>query len=274
MREDVEGFRPNVVELFAAMDDIMRRPQDSALQEELLKVGLMSADSLAAHMSAEHSVPSPSSLGGCRRAMWYSGTGAEREEEIPAHWTKRMVVGTLIENYWIALLNLTGQLPLVTRTDYSPKIGEHMSGTADGFIGERGLVEFKDKSGWMYKRLIEGQGLAYVLPKEYMQVQSYLYGYKKDYCLYLASAADPGMLQGQMRNWKKYGEKYNLPVVYLEVIEARTLDQVAALARADMVHMDLESDAVPPREYAGEKRDGLYECNVCPYLRQCQEDGV
>jgi len=45
-------------------------------------------------------------------------------------------------------------------------------------------------------------------------------GFAMHNCLYFASPPDPLLLQSLMRQWKKYGQGYELPLFYLEVVEA------------------------------------------------------
>lgn len=223
-------------------------------------------DYLRAHLEMEHSTPSPSGVASCRLQQWFKGQGAEVQQGIPASWSLRSMAGTVNEPIWIAILRLCG-LP-VTFPKESYDCGDHMRAHPDGLIGDDGLLELKSVTGWTYKRLIEGQGVAYEEPKHYTQTQLYMLATGRSYSLYVASTPDPALLQSMMRGWKKYGPEYQLPLCYLEVIPRREVDIEAALARADMIAADKESSTPPPRDFDGQIK---WPCSYCAFQPKCQE---
>ena len=136
---------------------------------------------LSKHLAMIHTVPSPSSVMDCRLQQWFKVREYEPDVVIPAAWLKRAAAGVVIEPYWMAILSLAG-LP-VTLPDKALSCGPHMRAHPDGYIGDNALLELKDKTGWGYKRLIEGNGIAYEEPNEYMQCQLYLHASGRDWCL-------------------------------------------------------------------------------------------
>ena len=233
-----------------------------------------------AHLRMEHSVPSPSSISRCRLQQYFKATGQKPDVNLPAAWTKRSAAGVMTEAYWLTILRLAGldiQLPSVDGYE----CGSYMMAHPDSLIGGDGLLELKDKNGWAYKRLIEGQGVAYEEPSEYTQTQLYLQATGRSWALYLASPADPAMLESMMRNYNKYKDipDWHLPLFYLEGINRREQDIQAGLARADMVHHDLsstETGVIPPREYDGKELNSngktkAFPCGYCQFQKTCVE---
>jgi len=265
------GSRPDLVELEKNIYRVMETVDTLEFQQMLGELVAESPAYLKAHLSNPHTIPSPSSVMDCRLLSWFKAKSYEPEGSIPAYWTKRAVVGVLMEPFWMAVLRLCG-LDIQHVTAGVP-VGDHMGGKADYFIGDNALGELKDKNGWMYKRLIEGIGVAYEIPKDYMQAQMYLQGYNKEWSLYMATPDSPGMLQSAMRNYKKYKAipNWTLPLVYLEIIERNEKDILIGLARAKMMRNDQASDTPPPREYDGEIHAGLHPCNICPHRKKCND---
>lgn len=264
--------RPNLTELEQRIYAAMGTVETPEFQQMLTELSAQSPAYLASHYAMEHTHPSASKVMGCRRELWYRATETERESGIPPAWTKRAAVGILMEPFWMAVLNMAG-VPC-SRPDSGVAIGPHMRGHADVYIGDNALGEFKDKNGWMYKRLIEGEGLREVLPGEYTQIQLYLHGYDRDWCLYLATPDSPSMLNSMMRDYKRYKEipNWELPLVYLEIIERNPAEALAAIDRAEMLVADLKSEVVAPREYDGQVRKGMYPCNICSYRNRCNTE--
>ena len=84
------------------------------------------------------------------------------------------------------------------------------------------------------------------------------------------------MLQGMMRNWKKYGPGYNLPIVYLEVVHRSEKDIKYVLDRAEMIKGLLDVDEPPPCEYAWQaeidkKGNKTWPKGYCPFLSLCRD---
>src|SRR3990167_3437742 len=236
-RPDLDVLRERV---YAAIEDI----ESEDFLALLSGLGAEMPDYLRAHLEMSHSVPSPSGVTACRLAAYWRGKEREPDHKVPAYWTKRQVAGTIMEPFWHAILQRAG-LPLY-RTHEAIQCGPHMKGHPDGYIAETGLLELKDMNGWAYKRLLESQGVAYEEPRHYAQMQLYMDGAARDWCLYFATPADPGMLQGIMRGYEAYGTEYILPLYYAEIVERRDMDIRAGHARAEMIATAQLSDPPPP----------------------------
>jgi hypothetical protein len=263
---------PNVAHLTYA---IYKAIEEMGSDESLALLGKLAGQAPAhykKHLELEHSTPSPSGITRCRLQQWYKAREEESDVILPAAWKKRSAAGVFMEPYWMSVLSLTG---LKIADAEANECGPHMRAHADAFINDDGLLELKDKTGWAYKRLIEGKGLAYEQPDEYMQAQLYLHATAREWCLYLASPADPAFLQSIMQGWKKYGQNYELPLVYLAVIERREQDIQAGLERAEMIAADVQEDTPPPREFDGvylsKTGKKAFPCGYCLYNRQCVE---
>lgn len=263
---------PNVIDL---NDRIYAAIEEMGSEDSLALLGELAGQAPAhykKHLELEHSTPSPSGITRCRLQQWYKAKEEESSVVLPAAWKKRSAAGVLIELYWMTILKLTG-LDIYDNGPY--RCGDHMDAHPDAFIADDGLLELKDKTGWAYKRLIEGSGIAYEEPSEYMQAQLYMAATERPWLLYLASPADPAFLQSIMQGWKKYGQNYELPLVYLAVIERREQDILAGLARAEMIAEDVKQDEPPPREFDGvalnPKGKKAFPCGYCIYHPQCQE---
>ena len=263
---------PNIVEL---SDRIYASIEEMGSEDSLALLGELAGQAPAhykKHLELEHSTPSPSGITRCRLQQWYKAKEEESSVVLPAAWKKRSAAGVLIELYWMSVLQLAGLD--IQPTEATP-CGEHMRAHPDALVGSDGLLELKDKTGWAYKRLIEGTGLAYEEPSEYMQAQLYMAATERQWCLYLASPADPAFLQSIMQQWKKYGPNYELPLVYLAVIERREQDILAGLARAEMIAEDVKQEEPPPREFDGvalnPKGKKSFPCGYCLHNKQCVE---
>src|SRR3990167_6024300 len=137
------------------------------------ELGAQMPQYLAKHLEMTHTVPSPSSVMDCRLQQWFKAREYETDVVVPAAWLTRAAAGVVIEPYWAAVLSLAG-IP-VSFPDKALPCGPNMQAHPDGYIGDNALLELKDKTGWGYKRLIEGNGIAYEEPNEYMQCQLYLH---------------------------------------------------------------------------------------------------
>ena len=241
---------------------------------ELEKIASSVPKWLSDHFQMEHSNPSPSSINRCRSQQFYYAKGVELENEPPISWKRRAAIGIMAEAYWYAVFNLSGYR-LLFPSIY--KCGVNMLAHPDALLVE-GLipVEFKDKTGFQYKKLIEGAKLAEFDSGEYSQLQLYMYVTNTSESIYLAAPADPQMLQTTMRQKKQYGNEYNLPPFYLEVVNRNDKYIEYLLNRADILTEDLKSDSVPPREYLGLAVDKgghkVFPCYYCPFIERCQKD--
>jgi len=271
----MKSDRPDLIQLEQDIYSALEKVDTPEFLKILDELAGESAAYLKAHLDMEHSFPSPSGVMKCRLQQWFKGKGVEGGDKIPAYWTVRMASGILSEPFWQAVLRMCPSMEKfpIARPMASVTCGDYMRGKGDFLIGDMGLGESKEKNGWIYKRLLEGQGVAFELPGEYMQMQQYLAGYNRDWCLYMVTPDSPGMLQGMMRNYKRYKDipNWELPICYLEIVERRELDVLAGLSRAKMIFLDQLSDEHPPREYDGQIRKGMHPCNICPVRRQCNE---
>jgi len=221
---------------------------------------------LQAHLSLEHSTPSPSGVTACRLQQYGKAKGWPITGTTPAHWTARAAAGVIREPYWLSILTLAGLD--IRMADEAVPCGPHMLANPDAYIGDWAIVELKDLQGWTYKRVIEGMGIAYEEPRYYAQCQLYMHATDRKWCLFMASTPDPAMLQSMMRNYKKNGPEYELPLVYLEWVERRDVDVAAALARAEMIAEDIAGDIVPPRDFDGKVK---WPCSYCPVQEECRK---
>lgn len=266
-RLNLEDFNRRV---YQALEDT----DSQEFQDILRELGTEMPDYLANHLGAEHSAPSPSGLTTCHTQLWYKNQGVEEEHSIPAAWKKRAAVGSMTELLWIALIRLAGYE--VTLAGRHP-CGPHMSGHPDGYIGfdplppaADGIIELKDLTGWTYKRILEEPGgIVNSELRYYTQMQMYMYGAGLEWGLFFASPADPAHLQSNMRRYKKYGQSWNLPLFYTEIVERDEAHIEASLNRAESIATLLSEITPPPREYDGVIK---WPCAYCPFQRRCNEE--
>lgn len=260
--------RPDLYVLEQDIYSALERVGEAEFLSLLAELGKEMPRYLDSHLSNEHSLPSPSSLTNCRTQLYWKGKDVEPDEGkvIPAAWRKRAVAGSILEPFWFTVLSMAGldvQLP-----QKGIPCGPHMVGSPDALIGDDGLLELKDLTGWTYKRLIEGEGVAFEEPKYYTQTQLYLYATGREWCLFFASTPDPAFFQSILRRYKKYGQAWVAPLMYMEIIDRREADIQAALARAEMIVEDQDSDEPPPREYDGR---ATWPCAYCPTQKRCND---
>jgi len=258
-RLNLEDFNTRVYDALQNMES----PEFRGLLKEL---GEEMPQHLATQLGMEHSSPSPSGLTTCHTQLWYKAHDVEVENKVPAAWLKRAAVGSMTELLWIALIRLAGYN--VSFSKGFP-VGEHMRGHADGFI-EGGLIELKDLTGWTYKRIIEEPGgIVNSEMRYYTQMQMYMYGADVDWGLFFVSVADPAHLQSNMRRYKKYGQGWDLPLFYTEIVERDEAHIQASLNRAESIATLMKEITPPPREY-----DGVinWPCGYCPFQRRCNEE--
>ena len=137
------------------------------------------------------------------------------------------------------------------------------------------LVEFKSETGVGYKILLETPGGVEMAERaDYVQAQLYMHATGDEWTLYLTFPPDYGLLQSDMRRYKKYGQSYALPPVYLEWIRRDGPTIEMALGRAETVAVDKGSAKPPPREHSGAefKMSGkrAWPCGYCLHLAKCQ----
>ena len=60
------------------------------------------------HITAEHSIPSASTIDDCMLKSWYTAQGKEPDIEVPVAWKRRNIVGILSELAWLAIFRLAG----------------------------------------------------------------------------------------------------------------------------------------------------------------------
>lgn len=232
----------------------------------LSEIAEQTPDYYKEHLLLEHSIPSPSSITDCRLKLWFRARSEPETNPTPIWWRKRSATGIIMEPYWITLAKLAGFDASLPNGRFD--VGPHMHGHPDALEEDWGLWELKDLSGWSYRYLIEGRGVAYEEPRYYYQMQAYMEGAGRDWAIFVASPGDHSFLQNIMRREKKYGKGYELPPIYVEVVPKREPDVEHVLARAEMIHNDTQLDIPPPREYDGRQN---WPCAYCPFQHRCIE---
>lgn len=226
------------------------------------------------HLEMLHSAPNPSTLMDCRLKQWFQVKGFETDQITPISWKIRRAMGVLAEPYWLTVLATADFLVGLPNKSYP--CGQHMQAHPDAILDIDFLVELKSISGWGYKKLIEHAGGMFGAEfGHYIQAQLYMYAANKEWCLYLASAADPNLLQSILRQQKKYKRHYNLEPIYLEWIHRDEGAINAALDRAEIIVQDAFNDSPPEREFKGFEYDldgsRNFPCGYCMYLSRCSE---
>lgn len=227
---------------------------------------------LKAHYEMEHSYPSPSGITQCRLQQWYKAKDYKRDQEIPRSWKARAAAGILVEPYWFAVMKLAGFDMTLPQETY--KCGPLMITHPDALV--EGLPwELKTITGWGYRYLLEGRGIAGEQAGHFAQMQLHLYATEQEWGLYIATPPDPNLLQSIMRQNKKYGRLYEMPLVYIEWVPRHEPEIKHQLERAEMLVEDLKSDDPPPREFDGREFDmtgkRTFPCGYCVNLKTCNE---
>ena len=234
-------------------------------------------DWIRLHLEMEHTFPSPSGVMRCRLAQWYAARGVEPDQKSPLSWKVRRAAGILQEPYFLAVLASGGAKVELPNKKY--QCGPYMQAHPDAVMDDEFIIEIKSETGVGYKRLLETPGGVYVTEKShFVQAQLYLYATGREYCLYLTNPPDPSLLQSDMRRYKRYGQNYELPAVYLEWIARDESTIEMALERAEMITNDKKKDTPPPKEFSGEEfahtGKRAWPCGWCLNLTSCQRDSV
>lgn len=247
---------------------------DASLQA-LSKISEKIPGWLKAHLTMEHTIPSPSTVTECRYKLWNRAKKVPPDSESPRGWKIRRAMGIISEPYWLAVLE-AGELKAEAWST-TLTCGPHMTAHPDAVIKDDFLFEFKSTTGVGYKRLVESlAGVRAAEWSHYMQAQLYMYAAKYKWLLYLCSPPDFSLTQSMIRQRKKYKGIYELPPVYLEWIPLDTRVVEEGLQRAEWITDDIKKDTPPLREYSGVefKMDGktrTFPCGYCLYLKTCNE---
>ena len=246
--------------------------------DSLEKFGALGPLWMRRHLEIEHTVPSPSGIEACRlQQYWYA---KKREQDIPhpTAYRRQAAMGVLSELWWLTVFEVAGFGVFTPNLPY--ECGPHMKAHPDALFDEDPssdpygyVLELKHLTGFTYKRHLEGYGgLKTVNPNYEAQVQLYMHAAGTAHALFLASPSDPKLLEDVMRQRKKYGEGYELPLVHLEWVKHYEQRVQQLLRRAEMIAEDLRSDEPPPREFtgaafiAGRKS---WPCGYCAFQPSC-----
>ncbi len=232
---------------------------------------------IAAGFGAHNTYPSPSGVTRCRLAQWYDARGMKPDQESPLGWKVRRAMGVLAEPYWLAVLAVEGAALELPNERY--QCGPSMWAHPDAKMDDEFLVEFKSETGVGYKILLETAGGVEMAERaHYVQAQLYMHATGDEWTLYLTFPPDYGLLQSDMRRYKRYGQDYALPPVYLEWIRRDGPTVEMALERAETVVADKKSGEPPPKEHSGAefKMNGkrAFPCGYCLHLAKCQRDAL
>jgi len=228
---------------------------------------------LEAHFKMEHSFPSPSLITRCRLQLWFTGRHREPDQEIPAAWKLRRLLGILSEPLWFELLGRAG-----FEVDIPDRVlpCDTMIAHPDTILNRTWPTELKSTTGVGFKKLLEGAGVAYEEPGHYAQVQLEIHAAEAEWGLYIVWPPDPGLLQADLRRKKRYGRTYEIDPIYVEWVKRDSGAIDALLRRARLLIRDQEKDTPPPREYDGipeDPRTGrkTMPCGYCQYLEACND---
>lgn len=229
------------------------------------------------HITAEHSIPSASTIDDCMLKTWYTATGKEPDSDIPIAWKRRNIVGILSELVWLAIFRLA-KFKLEDLKDRYTFMDGIMYGRPDAIVTYNGsprfVVELKERTGFEYKKYIQKySGVIAISPNVYSQMQVYMEAVDVEWSLLLICPADYSMLQNTMRNNKKWGKAYELPAFHLEWVRKDPQHIEHLKERALKIKEAVETNEPPEREYNGIPIgfDGKknWPCGYCIYNESC-----
>ena len=244
----------------------------------------------------ERHVPSPSTVSSCRLRQWFQGTGFPRTDRIPVDSLKKMESGRVIEDFWREVYTRAGFLVVsptppvevgtmkskggdgilfIERQDTAELLSEAVGERLD--VGASLLLELKDLGAWSYMDLAKS-GVKEGLPDYWMQVQSYLQAYGRNYCIFHAGMADAS---GTKFIWKRIRGKEMgdyVPPFLVEVIKREPADVMEALNRATEVRWNIDNPRgtrvpIEIADYDSTKLypQGKYPCGYCGWGKLCVE---
>lgn len=230
-------------------------------------------------------VPSPSSIGSCRLRQWFMGKKWPRTNRIPVESLKKMESGKVIEDYWRAVYTKAGFLvvsptPPLTMGDMRSQGGDGLlfvetEECAQVFgmpVGSSALLELKDFGAWTYMDFVL-KGLKESSSDYWWQIQSYLHGYNREYCVFHAGMADSSGTKWIWKRIKKQEEE--IPPFWIEVVKRDPAVAMKALGIAGEVKWAIDNinDRVPielrdynPIALLPEKK---YPCGYCGWAEAC-----
>lgn len=232
-------------------------------------------------------VPSPSGIASCRLRQWFQGTGVERTNRIPVESIKKMESGTVIEDFWREVYTRAGFLVVSPTPPLT--VGTMQSRGGDGLLfveaeeaaaamglpqGASVLLELKDLGAWSYMDFVT-KGVEEGLPDYWPQVQSYLHGFNRNYCIFHAGMADSSGTKFIWRRIRKLpGDP---PPFHIEVIKRKPAVVMNAMSRASEVRWFIEN--VDPtvrvpleiRDYNSPVlvNENKYPCGWCGWATAC-----
>jgi hypothetical protein len=233
---------------------------------------------MAKHFALEHTIPSPSSVTDCRRQLWFKTHDTEVDRTLPGSWAMRAATGMVLEPWWFMILGLSDPRLAVTTQEEPLDIAPGVIGSPDGYLNEIGaLVELKSQTGWKFifnnEKGIDGES-----PEHVAQAQLYMHGAGREWCLYLASAADPAFVEWYKRPYigpkgAKYKDPdFKYPFFLLHWIEYDPKEAKSLLTRMEQIRRDKRKDEPAPRDYNPETTK--WPCQLgCRWRTQCEEIG-
>lgn len=234
-------------------------------------------------------VPSPSGIGACRLQQWFNGSGVERTNRVPVDSMKKMESGTAIEGFWREVYTRAGFLVVSPTPPLA--IGAMRSKGGDGILfvetddcakaigmpkGASLLLELKDFGSWSYMDFVQ-KGCQEAMPDYWAQVQAYLYGFDREYCILHAGMADVSSTKFIWRRIRKY--EGDPPPFWIEIIKRDDSVTLASIERAGDVRnaIDNITDRVPVelRDYDAPKlvMDNKFPCGWCGWKEACLNAG-
>jgi len=241
--------------------------------EALKRLAVEAPAHWAEHLDLEHSVPGPSSVLSCRRAMWYQTHEVEKDSTPPAWWAYNATVGTLQELIWCAALEAVD--PRLRVELFEKPLGETITninadtasekyvlrGTPDGRLPEvAAITEFKKINNYGFK-MVRDSGVYHGKEEHYAQCQIYMLLAGVEWCLYIAAAQDPSKVS---------------PWFVVEWIQADKDYLFWAIRKFVDGSRAVAMPTVAPRDFDPAK--GKFPCGserkaYCPWRTQCVKDG-
>lgn len=230
-------------------------------------------------------VPSPSSISKCRLQQWFAGTQVKRSNRIPVDSLKKMESGRVIEDFWREVYTRAGFMVVSPTPPLT--IGVMQSRGGDGLLyveteaaakavglptGSSLLLELKDLGAWSYMDFVQ-KGVQEGLPDYWPQVQSYLHGYKREYCVFHAGMADSSGTKFIWRRIRKY--EGDPPPFHVEVIRREPVAVLEAMNKASEVRWAIDNikDRIPLelRDYDSPKlvAEKKFPCGWCGWANTC-----
>ena len=222
------------------------------------------------HFALEHTIPSPSGVLTCRRQLWYKSHGIEGSSTKPESWSMRAAAGMVMEPWWFMILSLADPRLKVTSRDEILDITPDVGGSCDGYLDEiDALLELKSQTGWKFI-FNNDKGIESESPEHIAQCQLYMHGAKREWCLFVASAADPSLVRW-VKNRKK-DPAFEYPFFLLEWVHYDRERTEELVERLGMILEDKETEEPAAREY--NPQTTKWPCQLgCRWRGPCEEIG-